>query len=160
MSDTANKKLLDQLTDNTQLQRYLSRNTRDVEEAADIYQESVMRVLEQARESVIENPLAYAKRVARNLLLRRSSVSTEDVELLDNPGANPEQLLDHEQRINLIYQALSAMPAQRRKVFELRRIHGESREEIAQKLGIGVEAVTRHISRAMVDIQRHLDNKN
>ena len=49
------------------------------------------------------------------------------------------------------------MPVQRRRVFEMRRIEGQSRQAIASSLNISAEAVTKHISRAMADIQLHLD---
>jgi RNA polymerase sigma-70 factor (ECF subfamily) len=51
------------------------------------------------------------------------------------------------------------MPEQRRRAFELRRLHGESRKAIAEQLGISMETVTRHITRALADIQRYIDSK-
>ena len=44
------------------------------------------------------------------------------------------------------------MPPLRRKVFEMRRIEDKSREEIAQELDLSVEAVKKHINRAMVEV--------
>ena len=70
---------------------------------------------------------------------------------------NPELHLETQQRIELIAQVINAMPVQRRRVFEMRRIEGQSRQAIASSLNISAEAVTKHISRAMADIQLHLD---
>lgn len=160
MSDKKdNSKLYDCLTNNPQLRRYLSGRTRCSQEAADIYQESVVRVLEQSRKSTINNPIGYAIRVARNLLTTRSVDCDDDIDNIDSPKANPEYLLQEAQRIELISQALDSMPEQRRRAFELRRLHGESRKAIAEQLGISTETVTRHITRALADIQRYIDCK-
>lgn len=156
---TNNSKLYDCLTNNAQLRRYLSGRTRCTEEAADIYQESVVRVLEQARKSTINNPIGYAIRVARNLLTARSADYEDDIDSIDSPKANPEYLLEEAQRIELISQALENMPEQRRRAFEMRRLQGESRKAIAEQLDISMETVTRHITRALADIQRHIDSK-
>ena len=53
------------------LKQYLHRHSVNSEEAADLYQESIARVLEQSKATVFDNPLAYAFRVARNLLSKR-----------------------------------------------------------------------------------------
>ena len=42
-------------------------------------------------------------------------------------------------------------------VFRRRRLEGQSREEIAQALGLQPEAVKKHISRAMAQLARALD---
>ena len=147
------------LSESSQLRRYLSRRAQCSDEAADIYQESVVRVLEQAKKSPISNPIAYAISIAKNLLSQRTPHNDDGIEELSTTQTNPELNLQRTQKLELIYQALERMPEQRRRVFELRRLHGENRESIANQLNISSETVTRHISRAMVDIQRYLDEK-
>lgn len=147
------------ILESSQLRRYLSRRAQCSEEAADIYQESVVRVLEQAKKSPISNPIAYAISIAKNLLTQRELNYEEGIEEASTTQTNPELNLQRTQKLELIYQALEKMPEQRRRVFELRRLNGESRESIANQLNISSETVTRHISRAMVDIQRYLDEK-
>lgn len=149
----------DPLVNNSQLKRFLARRTQCEEEAADLYQESVVRVLEQAKKSTISNPVAYAISIAKNLLTQRTQKNEGDIDDIAAANGDPEHSLQDAQRIALIYQALKQMPEQRRRVFELRRINGESREAIALQLNISADAVTRHTSRAMVDIQRYLEMK-
>lgn len=62
--------------------------------------------------------------MARNLLTARPVDCDDDIDNLDSPKANPEYLLEEAQRIELISQALENMPEQRRRAFELRRLHG------------------------------------
>ena len=157
MSDKASSPSLQALINSKVLKQYLHRHSASSEEAADVYQESIARVLEQSRGSVIDNPLAYAFRVARNLLAKRRTHETCDIEEQHCYRQNPELYLETQQRIELISEVINAMPEQRRRVFEMRRIEGQSRQDIAARLNISAEAVTKHISRAMTDIQLQLD---
>lgn len=162
MSEAKNavNELHQQLTEGNQLKRYLSRHASSADEAAEIYQESIVRVLERAKESAIQNPLAYVIRVARNLLIKTADISLDDIDEMECSNANPEETTCHAQRVDLITQALNNMPSLRRKVFILRRMEGESRQNIAKQLDISSEAVSKHLSRALADIQRHLDRNS
>lgn len=151
------RELHQQLTEGNHLVRYLSRHASNADEAAEIYQESIVRVLEQAKQSAIHNPLAYVIRVARNLLIKTPDISLDDVDEMHCSQPNPEETVSQQQRVDLITQALNTMPSQRRRVFILRRMEGESRQAIAAILGISTDAVSKHLSRAMADIQRQLD---
>mgnify|MGYP006168079189 FL=1 len=51
------------------------------------------------------------------------------------------------------------MPALRRQVFVLYRVEGKSRSHIATLLQISEEAVSKHVSRALADIQRQIDQQ-
>lgn len=157
MPEKAPSSSLQALINSKVLKQYLRRHAVNREEAADLYQESIARVLEQSRATVIDNPLAYAFRIARSLLSKRQTHETDDIDEQHCYRQNPELYLETQQRIELIAEVINAMPAQRRRVFELRRIEGHSRQAIAMRLNISAEAVTKHISRAMTDIQRHLD---
>ncbi|MFP5304155.1 sigma-70 family RNA polymerase sigma factor, partial [Cobetia sp. SIMBA_158] len=57
----------------------------------------------------------------------------------------------------LVKQALDELPPLRRKVFELRRLEGLSREEICLKLDMSQESVKKHITRAMTQITLHIE---
>jgi RNA polymerase sigma-70 factor (ECF subfamily) len=49
------------------------------------------------------------------------------------------------------------MPPLRRQVFVLLRMEGKSRSDIAALLQISEDAVSKHVSRALADIQRLID---
>ncbi|WP_053425842.1 sigma-70 family RNA polymerase sigma factor [Rheinheimera sp. KL1] len=140
------------------LVRYLQRNASSAD-AADIFQESIVRVLEQAKHRPILNPLAYAFTVARHMLMRLKPAQTEEPDLQPCQSANPEEMASMQQTVDLLSQALSAMPPLRRQVFVLLRMEGKSRSEIAALLQISEDAVSKHVSRALADIQRLLDQQ-
>lgn len=140
------------------LARYLEKNASSAD-AADIFQESIARVLEQARQKPVLNPLAYAFTVARHMLMRLKPLPAEQPDELACQSANPEEMVSLQQTVALFSQALAAMPALRRQVFVLYRMEGKSRSCIAALLQISEEAVSKHVSRALADIQRHIDKQ-
>ena len=140
------------------LLRYLQKNASSAD-AADIFQEAVTRVLEQTRQKPILNPLAYAFTVARHLLMRIRNQPAEQPDELVCQSANPEEMASMQQTIDLFGQTLAAMPALRRQVFVLYRVEGKSRSHIATLLQISEEAVSKHVSRALADIQRQIDQQ-
>ena len=60
-----------------------------------------------------------------------------------------ETMLDNQQRVALYKQVLSEMSPLRRDIFIRRRLHNESRQDIATTLGLNEETVKKHITRAM-----------
>lgn len=147
-----------QIVKGAQLNRYLNRHASNAEEAADIYQESIVRVLEQSRRHTIDNPLAYAIRIARNLLSMRSTQQdSDDIDSIACSRHTPEALAEQTQKCAQLTAVLNTMPPLRKKVFLLRRLEGETRQQIAKQLGISVDAVSKHLSRAMADVQQYLD---
>ncbi|WP_337842717.1 sigma-70 family RNA polymerase sigma factor [Rheinheimera sp.] len=145
-----------ELENSGSLARYLERHASRAD-AADIFQESITRVLEQARQRPIQNPLAYAFTVARHMLMRLKTTAAESVDELVCQSANPEEQVSSQQTLALLEQALQQMPSQRRQAFVLYRMEGKSRSEIARLMQISDDAVSKHVSRALADIQRLID---
>lgn len=145
------------------LKRYIQRIAPNSSDAADIYQESILRVIEQARSQPLRNPLAYAVRIARNLLINKPKLQTLALDAVDGllcPTPCPEERTSQAQRAQLLQDFLATMPAQRREVLIRRRLQGESREQIATAMSISDEAVKKHMTRALADLQRFLDTHN
>ena len=154
---------------NRVLLAYVRRRLAIAGDAEDVAQEAIMRVLVRARETLITDPLSYAMRAARNILIDRgrrvASVPIDDLgeaELPIDSGATPLEALDMSERLKLCQKALEAMPPLRREVFVRRRAGDESYEAIARDLKLSVEAVQKHYSRAAQTLRqtaegRHVD---
>jgi RNA polymerase sigma factor (sigma-70 family) len=151
------------ISESDSLRRYVSRNAADAQDAADIYQESILRVMEQARASVIHNPIAYAMRIARNLILNKPKQPVYENDILDEivcSAPSPEESLNQTQKITALKEFLASMPPLRREVFLRRRMRGESRAQIANTLQLSEDSVKKHITRALSDLQKFLDEHN
>ncbi|MCT8003100.1 sigma-70 family RNA polymerase sigma factor [Sphingomonas sanguinis] len=141
---------------------YVRRRIREPEQAEDVVQESIMRVIEQERKQVIEQPLAYAFRVADSVIYNRGRRGAADHAPVDPELACAlplaDEVLDYRQRFERFRTALSRLPAQRRAVFVERHLEGKSRQQIADDMNISIEAVKKHLVRAMIDLDGCIDD--
>lgn len=152
---------------NRVLLAYVRRRSAATGDAEDVAQEAIMRVLARARETLITDPLSYAMRAARNILIDRGrrivNVQIDDLEEADHPvdsGATPLEALDMSERLKLCQRALEAMPPLRREVFVRRRVGEEPYETIARDLKLSVEAVQKHYSRAAQTLRRTAEGRH
>lgn len=138
------------------LAAYVRRRLREPSDTEDVVQETIMRVIEQDRKRVIEQPLAYAFRVADSVIHARTR-SRAHADLDDHADLMCElpladEILDYRQRMIRFEAALSQLTPQRRAVFMKRHLEGKSRQEIAEETGLSLEAVKKHLVRAMVEL--------
>lgn len=147
------------------LRGYIRKRLRDPERTEDVLQETMARVIEQERQRVIEHPIAYACRIADSVIYaqaRRGFAPNERVEIdmldlaCDRPL--PDTVLDYRQRLERFDAALDRLTPMRREVFRLRHLEGLSRQDIASELNLSLEAVKKHLVRAMADLARSLEN--
>ena len=75
------------------------------------------------------------------------------------PSPSPEQALNDQQRLRALKYFLADMPELRRNVLLRRRMKGETRAQIAAALNLSEDAVKKHITRALADLQRFLDQQ-
>ena len=145
-----------------ELQNFLARKLQDHDTAAELTQESYVRVLtlQQAGE-VIADHRALLYRVARNLLIDRvrqersrdtGSIDTLDEE--DSPAApahmQPEAEFAALEYAQAMTQAIEALPSRCREAFLLNRFDGLSHQETADRMGISRNMVAQHITRALL----------
>ncbi len=144
------------------LRGYIAKRLRDPERTEDVLQETMARVIEQERRQVIEHPMAYACRVADSVIFAqaRANVTRIEIDTLDLVCEQPlpDTVLDYRQRLARFEAALARLTPLRRTVFRLRHLDGKSRQEIAEELDLSLEAVKKHLVRAMADLARSLGN--
>jgi RNA polymerase sigma-70 factor (ECF subfamily) len=141
---------------------FLTRQTRDREDAADLAQESIGRVLAlQSAGHAVVDLRALLFRTARNLLVdrhRRAQVRRhEDLHALaeaELPTApvhqQPEEALSSQQTVRAYLAAIEALPPRCREVFVLHVFDELTHAQIAQRLGISVSMVEKHVVRGMI----------
>jgi RNA polymerase sigma factor (sigma-70 family) len=124
----------------------------------DLVQETYAILVTHGDVTSIHNPRAYAFQIARSILLqqfRRSRVvaigSLADLEQLEMAADDPtpEQSAIARDEYARVAQAISEMPAQTRRAFQLRRVEGLSQRQIAAELGLSENTVEKHIMRGI-----------
>lgn len=140
------------------LLRFLRQRLRVKEDAADVAQETYIRMLQYEGSRAIQSPSSMLFRIAINVTndLRRaehsrcvsSQCSIDGMELSsDRPG--PDRELAADQDLERLYRVIAELPPKCRQVFLLSRAQLMTYPQIAEHCGISVKMVEKHISRAL-----------
>lgn len=146
------------------VRRFIVRRFGRTDFADDIAQETILRVIEYGREQAIDNVYAFALRVASNLAAehhrRESRWSGEaPAEEIASMQPSPERIVEGRLAVQALTRALEGIPPLRREVIIRRRVRHQSCAEIAEDLGISVKAVEKHVTRALLDLNKALESQ-
>jgi RNA polymerase sigma factor (sigma-70 family) len=141
-----------------ELRGYIRRLTRDPVAAEDLLHDTFARIIAAEGWREIDSPAGFAIRTARNVVydaLRRQKVVTiehvADVGALGlaDEAADPEATLLARDELKRLRAILEALPTQQRRVFTLRKVYGLPPGEIAERLGLSVSTVEKHLVKAV-----------
>lgn len=155
------------------LLNFCLRKTRDRDTAADLAQESFVRVfaMQQAGQA-IQHPAALLQRVATHAKVdmdRRAAVrEAEDIDGLDEdlrPTApshlQPEAVYASTEAVRAYLQAIESLPPRCREAFSLYVFDDMSKQDIADRMGVSLSMVKQYVTRGKAvcaDRRRVLDN--
>lgn len=136
----------------------------DADEAKDIVSDACMEVwqrYDQLRSSNAANYLFMSVRNKAINALRHHAVERhyrdEMIKAREEAAATEPSL--HEERMASVEKVVATMPVQTQRVFNLCCISDYSYKETAQKLGVSVSAVHKHVSRALARLREELSEK-
>jgi RNA polymerase sigma factor (sigma-70 family) len=142
------------------LRGYLLKRFPSLPDHDDIVQEAYIRLLRAEGNGRAMFAKSFLFTVARNLaidmLRRRQAVTHEPISdftempVLDQaPGV--AESLEHQQRVEVLIEAIASLPERCREVIMLRHLDGLPYKEIASRLGISPNTVRLHIVKGMRD---------
>ena len=108
-------------------------------------------------------PEAYLAKVSRNLLTDRGRAENIRNQWVDDPAAGDMQhhdqvvFLESRDRLRRLEAAVMRLKPKCREVFLARRLDGLSYAEIAERTGLSLRAVERHMSKAIAKLSRLMD---
>lgn len=149
-----------------ELRRFLFSRLRCSEDAADVVQDAFVRVLMLGDDYEIQHPRGLLYRTALNLTvdrLRSRSAQpdcTADFALAEDLAAedpDPESVLDMQQRLQILQEAIAELPPKCRTVFMMHKFENLSYTEISASLGISRNMVEKHIIKALAYCRKRLD---
>ena len=155
-----------------ELLNFLTRLVSDRDAAADLTQESYVRVLAVQRSGqAIADARGLLYRTARNLVIdrhRRAEVRRhDDIDALadvDQPLApthlQPEEFCASGQHAQAMVTVIESLPPRCREAFVLNRFEGLSHQQVADRMGISKNMVTQHVVRALLACQDGEDRFN
>lgn len=137
---------------------------KDAGLAEEIVNDVFVKLWESAGTIQIESSLkAYIYRAVINRSLNELSKTKRDQQNQKEFSRRPEDsfeikaMEDNELKISL-YRAIDQLPVQCQKVFRLSRFEGLKQQEIADKLGISIKTVKNHITYALQQLQKVLED--
>ncbi len=151
-----------------ELLRFLRKHLGSSADAADLAQDTFAQWLKWPGRQSVEQPRAFLFQIARNLLRdhwRRQQSRGQD---LDRPAANdepaalegeaagPGERFEQQQRLSHLAAALAELPPRRREAFVLHKFDGLSQVEVAERMGISLSMVEKHIASALLHCKRRL----
>lgn len=142
-----------------ELRRFLTRRLACVELAAELAHETFVRYLASAPLAEIGNPRAFLFRIAANLatdyrrlqhLTPSSFVDLDSCDELASEAPGPERYVMARQQLECLRRAIDELPEKCREVFIRHKFEGISQKELAGELGVTVNAIEKHMVRALV----------
>lgn len=149
-----------------ELLRFLTVKLGCREQAADVVQDTFLRVRNLKDLTGIAQPRAYLYKTALNLsvdLFRGQRIRAEHITQLettqDYPSAAPRQddAVEANERIRLLYDAIAELPPRCRQVFLLHKFMEVPHAEIAIRLGISKNMVEKHVMKAMAHCRQRVE---
>ncbi|MCD2529653.1 RNA polymerase sigma factor [Providencia huaxiensis] len=155
----------------SQLVRFFLNRLDNSNDADDLSQDVFTLWLNRKEQTPVKESRAYLFKIANHVLIdhwrrnqrqTRSETSIDDVtheSHFEQSQADPSEILEHQQRIQRLSEALETLPPRRREAFLLYRFDGLSQSEIAERMEISISMVEKHIAAALVHCKKHLDNQ-
>ena len=149
------------------LMRYFARRVGH-QDARDLVHEAfvsfIATVARQAR--AVERPEAYLSRIAGNLVVKRARtaarrsaafhVAADDVPLA---GSNPHAHLEARDMLDRLETAMLGLRPMTREIYMAHRLDGYSYSEIAERTGLSVKRVEKHMTRAIAQLDAVLSKR-
>jgi len=139
---------------------------KDKELAKDLTQETYIKVLEKENYQNLENKKAYLYKIAKNLVIDRVRKNKKFVEIEYEEGNfcipkkdEVEEILAKKDEYTQLMLCIKSLPKRNKEAFILNIIQGYTRQEVAMKMNISVNAVEKNIARAAIKIQEELKAK-
>ena len=130
-----------------EIDRFLRRRGHSAETAADITQDTFLRVLSSppGEASANHNPRAYLYQVSRSIsvnlhrreqLFETTDIGGEEASRFADPAPSPERVVISRQCLAQTRSALDELPERTRRAFEMHRLGERTLAEVAEELGI------------------------
>lgn len=150
------------------LRRFLARFFSDSHDIEDVAQEAYLRAYVAEQQKDIEQPKAFLFRIAKNVALTKLSRKSEkitdyieecSVSVVIEYGAAADSEVEAEESLGLYCEAVAALPEKCRQVFLLRKVHGLSHKEIAQRMSLSVSSVEKYLFRGVLECKAFIQER-
>ncbi len=130
-------------------------NHADIE---DVMQEVYYRLSSRSELDSIDNLKSFIFKTAQNALIDRARAASSrqaehhvsfEEQPVEQESVNMERVVDSEHKLALLKEAILTLPEKTRFVFLLSRFEAQTYPQIADRLGLSVKSVEKHMSKAL-----------
>lgn len=148
-----------------ELRAFILRRVGCRELAAELTNETFIRILDYRSPDPILNQRAFLYRIAGNLAIDHHRTHREQIECIDDLGENeqpatdlhdPARVVCARQTLERLRMAVDALPPQCRRAFLLFKFEGRSHAEIAAEFGVTKNAIEKLLIRALVQLRKQM----
>jgi RNA polymerase sigma-70 factor (ECF subfamily) len=143
--------------------RFIYFKCGDLQQAEDIVQDVFVKLWKLCASVSFEKVKAYLYRAANNSFLNEKAhekVVLKHMQTIVRPidHETPEYLIQMEEFHKKLKEAIASLPPKEREVYLLSRIEKKTYPEIAEILGLGIKAIERRMSKALLLLRELLGN--
>lgn len=156
-----------------ELLKFFGKRLDSTADAADLAQDAFTHWLDWRNGGEVQQPRAFLFQIARNLLRdhwRRQQVRPQACEGMDSEQAlngmadeqevSPLEQIEQQQRLHLLGLALDDLSPRRREAFILHKFDGLSQAEVANRMGISLSMVEKHIASALLHCKQRVQGQS
>ncbi|MFC4313748.1 RNA polymerase sigma factor [Steroidobacter flavus] len=151
-----------------ELLSFLKRRTTSAQDAADLRQDVLVRLLSVPAQESISNARAYLFQVARRLLIDRrrrkqveATIFEEGVDAAEKvcPTSSPESAAANAVAVQRLQEAVADLPEKIRMALLWNRLDGLSLKEVGARLGVSESMACRYVNEALSHCYRKLHGR-
>lgn len=133
----------------------------DRQQAEDIVQDAFVKLWNNCSKVIFEKARSFLFTVARNLFLnevahKKIVLQHEAIPTKSSTNETPEFILEEQQFMEKLKDAIANLPEKQREVFLLSRIDKKKYSEISELLDISIKAVEKRMSLALITLREKL----
>lgn len=141
------------------LKRFISRYLHNTQDIEDVAQEAFLRAFSAERDQVdIKQPKSFLFRIAKNVAVSELRLKSRQITDYIEDQASSDVLLGEwttedevqaRQKLGIHCDAVATLAPKCRQAYIMRKVYGMPHKEIAQRMGIAVSTVEKHLMRGV-----------
>lgn len=133
----------------------------DQQQAEDIVQDAFITLWKNCAKVEFNKAKSFLFTVARNLFLnevahKKIVLQHQAIPNMDSTNVTPQYLLEEQEFMKKLQDAIASLPEKQREVFLLSRIDKKKYAEIAEITGVTVKAVEKRMSLALITLREKI----
>lgn len=152
------------------LKRFISRYLHNKQDIEDVAQEAFLRAYSAGKkaDTDIKQPKSFLFRIAKNVAVSElRSKSRQITDYIEDQAASgvlqgewtTEDEVMARQKLGIHCEAVATLPPQCRRVYLMRKVYGMPHKQIAERLGIAVSTVEKHLIKGVGLCDRYVSEK-